>query len=62
MAELRSLILETRVMRKEHHDAGWHPDPRLRQRGRLVDAAACAIRERALLDAWKAVFNGDYDG
>lgn len=49
MSELRAkierMVHDTRVMRLEHRMAY-----RAGHKGREIDAAACAIRERALLD------------
>lgn len=44
MAELDRMIAETRQWRVEHHNER-----------RCIEAAACAIREKALLDARRAI-------
>lgn len=44
MAELDRMIADTRNWRVEHHNAR-----------RRIEAAACAIREKALLDARAAI-------
>jgi hypothetical protein len=45
MEQLQSLIDEAQTLRIENRHAG-----------RRIESAACAIRERALLDAWRAIF------
>jgi hypothetical protein len=44
MNELNRMIAEVRHSRAEYHSAGQR-----------IEAAACAIRERALLDAKRAI-------
>ncbi len=50
MAELNRLIAETREWREIHRAAFYGG-----KKSRCIDAAACAIREIALLDAKRAI-------
>lgn len=50
MGELVRMIEETRALRKFHHDQF-----RRGVKGASIEAAACAIRERALEDARRAI-------
>lgn len=50
MERLRGMIIDVRRLREENKRAAEGG-----QHGRWVDAAYCACRERALLDAYKAV-------
>ena len=52
MAELERMIAETHEWR-EFHAAQY----RRGVRGAQIEAAACAIREKALLDAKRAILN-----
>lgn len=50
MERLRGMIIDVRRLREENKRAAEGG-----QHGRWVDAAYCACRERALLDAYQAV-------
>ena len=50
MAEIKRMIEETAAWRAEHVAAA-----KAGQKGRWVDAAACAVREKALREALRAI-------
>lgn len=54
MAKLDQMIAETQHWRAVHREAY-----RAGQKGRCIDAAACAIREIALLDAKRAILESE---
>lgn len=55
MAELERMITEVKLQRAEFRERGWRcPDKTVRA-GWQIEAAACAIRERALTDARRAI-------
>jgi hypothetical protein len=53
MAELERMIAEVREWRAFHREQARHG-----VEGARIEAAACAIRERALMDALAAIKNG----
>lgn len=46
--EIELILIKTRQLRRDNHDAG-----------RQIEAAACAIRERALLECLEVLKRGD---
>lgn len=55
MAELDRMIAEVRAQRLEYRARGRGLAGIFDKRGLEIDAAACAIREKALLDARRAI-------